>query len=128
VWGQPLVYGTTVYVATENDSVYALDAGTGSVLWQTHLATAVPSGQLPCGDISPTVGITSTPVIDPSTGRIDVVADTWDGSHSASIAHEMFALNLADGSMAVGPWRSIRPGARTPISFSGRRWRWTPGR
>src|SRR5947199_5441879 len=47
VYGQPLLYGSTVYVATENDSVYALDAATGAVTWQKHLAAAVPAGQLP---------------------------------------------------------------------------------
>lgn len=103
VYGEPLVYGTRVYVATENDTVYALDSSSGAIVWQKHLATAVDAGQLPCGDIGPTVGITSTPVIDPSTGRIYVVADTWDGNNAASIAHEMYALNLSDGSVAVGP-------------------------
>ena len=110
VWSQPLVYGSTVYVATENDSVYALNAATGAVVWQKHVATAVPSGQLPCGDVSP-VGITSTPVIDPATGRIYVVADTWNGSSSASIAHQLFALNLSDGSVAVGPVPVDPPGS-----------------
>jgi outer membrane protein assembly factor BamB len=103
IWSQPLVYGSEVYVATENDTVYALNASTGAVVWQNHIATAVPSTKLPCGDVNPVVGITSTPAIDPATGRIYVVADTWDGSNSSSIAHEMYALNLADGSVAVGP-------------------------
>lgn len=111
VWAEPLVYGSRVYVATENDTVYALDSSTGAVIWHRHLATAVNSGRLPCGDIGPTVGVTSTPVIDPSTGRIYVVADTWDGSHATSIAHEMYALNLSDGSVAVGPVPVDPPGS-----------------
>ncbi len=111
IWSQPLVYGSEVYVATENDTVYALNASTGAVVWQKHLATAVPSGKLPCGDVTPIVGITSTPVIDPATGLIYVVADTWDGSSSASIAHEMYALNPADGSVAVGPVAVDPPGS-----------------
>ena len=61
LYGEPLVSGGRVYVATENDTVYALSATTGAVLWSTHLGTPVPSGSLPCGDISPTVGITGTP-------------------------------------------------------------------
>ncbi len=110
IWSQPLVYGGDVYVATENDTVYALNASTGAVVWQRHVATAVPSGQLPCGDVSP-VGITSTPVIDPATGRIYVVADTWNGSSASSIAHDMFALNLSDGRLAVGPAAVDPPGS-----------------
>jgi len=111
IWGQPLVYGSRVYVATENDTVYALNAATGAVVWQTHLATPVDAGQLCGGDITPTVGITSTPVIDPTTGRIYVVADTEEEDNSASIAHEMFALNLSDGSVAVGPVPVDPPGS-----------------
>jgi outer membrane protein assembly factor BamB len=99
VYGQPLVYGSTVYVATENDTVYALNAGTGAIVWQKHVATPVPSSSLLCGDISPVVGITSTPALDPATGAIYVVADTWNGS---SAQHEMFGLKLADGSPTAG--------------------------
>jgi outer membrane protein assembly factor BamB len=103
VFGEPLVYGSRVYVATENDTVYALDASSGQVVWQRHLGTPVSDSVIPCtGDINPTVGITSTPVIDPATGRIYVVADTWAGT-AASVAHDMYGLNLSDGSIGVGP-------------------------
>jgi polyvinyl alcohol dehydrogenase (cytochrome) len=51
VYAQPLVVGSQVIVATENDSVYALDASTGAVRWSRHLATPVPSG-LPCGNVT----------------------------------------------------------------------------
>jgi hypothetical protein len=111
IWGEPLVDGLTVYVATENDTVYALNALSGAILWQRHLATAVPSGKLPCGDIAPTVGITSTPVIDPATGRIYVVADTWNGSNAA---HELYGLNLSNGSVAVGPV-GVDPSGSLPL-------------
>jgi outer membrane protein assembly factor BamB len=88
-----------VYVATENDSVYALNAATGAVVWQRSLGTPVPSGDLPCGDISPTVGITSTPALDPSTDRIYVVADVLSG---AAVNHELFALDAATGAAVAG--------------------------
>ena len=75
IYGEPLVSAGRVYVATENNTVYALSAATGAVAWSRHLATPVPSGSLPCGDIAPTVGITGTPVIDPARSEIFVVAD-----------------------------------------------------
>lgn len=75
IYGEPLVSAGRVYVATENNTVYALSAATGKVAWSRHLATPVPSGSLPCGDIAPTVGITGTPVIDPARREIFVVAD-----------------------------------------------------
>jgi outer membrane protein assembly factor BamB len=111
IWGQPLVYGSRVYVATENDTVYALDFSTGAVVWQKHLATPVDASQLCGGDINPTVGITSTPVIDPTSGRIYVVADTEENHVASTIAHEMYALNMSDGSVAVGPVPVDPPGA-----------------
>jgi outer membrane protein assembly factor BamB len=56
----------TVYVATEHNSIYAIDAQTGQVLLQTSLGVPVPSSQLPgrCPNSSAFVGINSTPVID----------------------------------------------------------------
>jgi len=75
IYGEPLVWSGRVYVATENDTVYALSSATGAVLWSAHLGTPVPAESLPCGDITPTVGITGTPVIDQSRGEIFVVAD-----------------------------------------------------
>lgn len=85
LYGEPLVYGGFVYVATENDTVYALSAATGAVDWSAHLGTPVSAGSLPCGNIMPTVGITGTPVIDPARGEIFVVADTVSGGQPAHV-------------------------------------------
>jgi len=76
LYGEPLVSGGKVYVATEGDTVYALSSSTGAVTWSTHIAVPVPAAvSLPCGDIQPTVGITGTPVIDEARGELFVVAD-----------------------------------------------------
>lgn len=99
VYAQPLVYGSFVYVATENDTVYELDASTGAVGWSAHLATPEPSSVAPCGDISPSIGITSTPVIDPTTNRIYAVGAV---SASGVVHHELFALNLNTGAEVGG--------------------------
>ena len=68
-----------LYVATEHDSLYAVDADDGTIYWQISLipsggSTVSSSTDLNCGDIVPEVGITGTPVIDTSTGTIYVVA------------------------------------------------------
>src|SRR6516225_4511881 len=57
-----------VYAVTENDSVYALDGDTGNQLWRVSALKAgeTPSDALGCTQITPTIGITSTPVIDRS--------------------------------------------------------------
>lgn len=67
VYAEPLVVGDRVLVATEGDSLYALDAATGQVQWQTTVGSPVPLRALPCGNINP-LGITGTPVYDPVTG------------------------------------------------------------
>ncbi|MFZ0379118.1 MAG: PQQ-binding-like beta-propeller repeat protein [Solirubrobacteraceae bacterium] len=58
LYGEPLVADGRVVAATENDTVYVMAARTGRILWSRHLGEPVPSGDLPCGDISPLVGIT----------------------------------------------------------------------
>jgi outer membrane protein assembly factor BamB len=112
VYAQPLVYGSRVYVATENDTVYALDAATGAVVWTSHLGTPVPAGTLPCGDISPTVGITGTPVIDPAGGRIYAVAD--DVLAGGVVQHQLNALDLNTGTPIAGFPIAVDPPGQDP--------------
>jgi hypothetical protein len=96
VYGEPLEATGRVFVATENDTVYALAADTGAVLWSTHVATPVPSGDLPCGDIGPQVGITGTPVVDAARGEIFAVADEDAGG---SPSHVLVGLNIYTGTV-----------------------------
>src|SRR5579871_4473549 len=97
-----------VFVATENNTVYALDAdsNTGAnagVLWQINLGPAAPTptANFDFTPIQPQVGITSTPVIDPSTGIMYVDAFT---EVSGNFAHSIHALNITNGTeMAFSP-------------------------
>jgi outer membrane protein assembly factor BamB len=100
VYAQPLIIGGRVVAATENGSVYALDARTGSVIWRRHIADPVPGSDLPCGDIDP-LGITGTPVYDPATGRVFAVAETSGGEHVLA------GVSLATGQVEVQ--REIEP-------------------
>ena len=88
-----------VYVATENDSVFAFDADSGAQYWQVSLGTPVPSSIVPTTNIPGTVGITSTPVIDPVSGTIYVAAKTWDkGPH----VYRLHALDITTGAEKLG--------------------------
>lgn len=99
-----------LYLATENDSVYAVDADsisgtTATVLWKTR---ALPAGDVPlsssdagCGYINP-VGIMSTPVIDRSRNAIYVVASSKNTSGTVAVSHRLHALNLATGAELFG--------------------------
>jgi outer membrane protein assembly factor BamB len=105
LYGEPLVADGRVVAATENDTVYVMAARTGRILWSRHLAKPVPSGDLPCGDISPVVGITGTPVIDSERHEIFVDADTLivgpPASHGVEASHRLFGLNLFTGKVEL---------------------------
>jgi hypothetical protein len=107
IYGEPLVEAGRVIVATENDTVYELAADTGAVLWSTHVGTAVPSGMLPCTNINPSVGITGTPVIDPTRGEVFAVTDEVAGS---SAQHFLVGLDLYTGAVLLHQAISL-PGA-----------------
>ena len=106
VYASPLIVAGHVLAATENNTVYALDLFSGSVVWKVHLGEPVASGSLPCGDIGPVTGITGTPAADPVTGRLYVVA-FLSGHH-----HMLFTLSLADGS--VVSQRDVDPAGSNP--------------
>ena len=93
VYASPLIVAGHVLAATENNTVYALDVFSGSVVWKTHLGQPVAAVSLPCGDIGPVTGITGTPAADPVAGRLYVVA--FLSSHH----HVLYTLSLADGSV-----------------------------
>ena len=100
IFGEPLVADGRVVVATANDTVYALSAQTGSILWSTHLGTPVPIANLPCPSVvSPLVGITGTPYIDLAHNEIFVVAMEERTSFAAE--HRLYGLNLFDGNIEL---------------------------
>jgi invasion protein IalB len=97
-----------VFVATENDSVYAFDVDSGAVLWHVSLLGVgeSPSGTHGCGQVEPVIGITSTPVIDRaagSHGTIYVVAM----SNSGADHQRLHALDLTTGAELPGGPREI---------------------
>jgi hypothetical protein len=104
---------TVVYVVTEDDLIYALDAADGKPVWgPVSLGTPVPRAALPCGNIDP-VGITSTPVLDREAGTLYVVGlTTPDGGRTKT--YKIAAFDLKSGVMRPG-W----PVAIAPPSTSG---------
>jgi hypothetical protein len=89
-----------VYAVTENDSVYAFDAETGARLWKVTVLRAGenPSDDHNCGQITPEIGITSTPVIDRNYGphgAIFVVGMSLDGS--GNYHQRLHALDVTTG-------------------------------
>ncbi len=94
-----------VFVATEHDSVYAFNADTGAQLWKTSVlgADETTSDDHGCGQISPEIGITSTPVIDRDDGphgAIFVVGMSQDPS--GAYHQRLHALDVTTGAELSG--------------------------
>ena len=92
-------------VPTENDSVYAFDADSGSTIWQstTLKNNEAPSDDRGCGQVSPQIGVTSTPVIDRTqgpNGAVYVVAMSKDSS--GNYHQRLHAFDLALGTELFG--------------------------
>jgi hypothetical protein len=104
VYAQPLyvVNRTThkpmVIVATESNNVYALDASTGSVIWQRNVGTPITSG-LPCGNISP-LGITGTPIVNLASRSLFFDAETTPSP--GVFKHMIYSLNVDTGAIKPG--------------------------
>ncbi|HEX4492046.1 MAG TPA: PQQ-binding-like beta-propeller repeat protein [Acidimicrobiia bacterium] len=100
VYAQPVVFAGRVITATENDTVYALDAHDGHILWRNHVGTPVTGvvAQVGCGDIDP-LGITSTPVVDTARHEVFVVAANQDANRV--IHHQLVALDVYTGNVVL---------------------------
>jgi len=87
-----------VYIATESNSVYAIDANTGAILLQTNLGAPVPRSTLPgqCTNGGPNLGINSTPAIDPVTHKIYLIAYTFENQKPVYRVHALDPSSLAD--------------------------------
>ncbi|MGH9614466.1 MAG: pyrrolo-quinoline quinone [Bryobacteraceae bacterium] len=153
VYAQPLVVSgvgipgkgihNVVYVATEHDSVYAFDAGgnTGqdaSPLWHVSFlgagVTTVPYQDTGCDQIMPEIGITGTPVIDPSSGTLFVVAMTKETSKgTTAYVHRLHALDIttgkerADSPVTIQATVAGRGDGSTTITFEPRSYKQRPG-
>src|ERR1700674_5590658 len=130
-----------VFVATEQDVVYAFDADSNagsnaSPLWTANFTnpskgiTAVSSNEIGCTDLVPTIGITSTPVIDTTTNTIYVVAKTKE---KGVFFHRLHAFDITTGAEKFGGPKVIQAQVKgtgdggTMVSFDARMEAQRPG-
>ena len=102
-WGYGSTYpNDVVYVATESNDVFAIDGVTGAILKQRNFGTPVAQANLPgnCGNNPSTVGINSTPVIDPVNKVMYFISY---GMESSAIVYRVHKVNLLDLSDNVAP-------------------------
>lgn len=121
VYAQPLVVdnpgtattapGASVIVATENNTVYSINGTTGKVIWSNHLGIAWSWTVSHCTDLKPEIGITSTPVYDPATRDLYVVADiAGSKANNPHPAYYVYALSEQTGFVV---WRTAVHGPPT---------------
>ena len=106
VYGQPLVVGGTLVAVTEADNVYGINVATGAVLWSRNVGSPVAPWAT-CGDLTPQIGITGSPVYDPATRSVFFLAKVADGPH-----YYMHSVNPATGADRSG-WPIAITGAPT---------------
>jgi PQQ-like domain len=116
-----------VFVATEHDSVYAFDPQTGATLWHVSLLGSgeTPSDDRGCDQITPEIGVTSTPVIDRNAGphgAIFVVAMSKDAS--SNYHQRLHALDITTGAELFNGPVTIAP---TYSSSAGGQKTFSPG-
>jgi hypothetical protein len=100
-----LGWRNVVFAATEHDSVYAFDADTGALYWQTSLLQngESPSDPRSCFQVVPEIGVTATPVIDVQAGpngAIYVVAMSEDSN--GNYFQRLHALDITTGAEQFG--------------------------
>jgi hypothetical protein len=107
VYAQPLYIengpqGRAVIIAvTQSNNVYALDAVTGLVDWETNVVAPASASALPCGNVSPYFGIFGTPVVDLPSRSLFFNAETVD-SVSGIVEHQVYSLNVDTGALNPG--------------------------
>ncbi|MCW2784123.1 MAG: hypothetical protein JWP74_640 [Marmoricola sp.] len=111
MYAQPLVIGHLVIVVTEENTVEALNTATGKKVWtDPHLGGGTPWTPFAgCGDLLPHIGMTATPVYDPATNLIYLVAK-YQAANGAAVM-KMHAISPTTGKETAGSW---------PLTLSGK--------
>lgn len=117
-----------VFVATENDSVYAFDAASGTALWQASMLAAgeSTSDTHGCGQVTPAIGVTATPVIDRTAGTHGVMYVVAMSKDTSSVYHQrLHALDVTTGAELYSGPKEIA--ATYPASAGGSATSFDPG-
>jgi hypothetical protein len=93
-----------VFVMTEHDSAYAFDADTGAQLWKVSLAGSgeTSSDDRGCSQVTPEIGITSTPVIDRTAGAHGILYAVAMSKNSSTYFQRLHALDITTGAELEG--------------------------
>ena len=87
---------------TENDKAYGLNAVTGAIAWTRDVGPSWPASAIGCGDLMPNIGITATPVYDPSTGTAYFTSKVNDGVDVDHPHWYFHAIDITTGAERAG--------------------------
>ena len=119
VFAQPLVVGSTVIVATENDSVYGINTVTGVVQWSRSLGT--PYHITTCGNIAPNIGVTGGPVYDPAVTTLaphGLVLTVAQIVYNGSLRYRLFMLDPVTGAQLATKFITGSPVNDSSLTFN----------
>jgi lectin family protein/ASPM-SPD-2-Hydin domain-containing protein/HYDIN/CFA65/VesB family protein/putative pyrroloquinoline-quinone-binding quinoprotein len=104
VYAQPLLENGTLLVATEANKVYGLDPATGASRWPAPVSLGTPwkAADIGCGDLTPTIGVTATPVIDPVANIAYMTHKTYASGSSGTARWYMDAIEMSNGKEKAG--------------------------
>ena len=104
VYAQPLLDGSTLLVATERNHVYGLDPADGDEIWSVTLPHGTPWNpkDIGCADLTPAIGVTSTPVIDTATNTAYLTHKTYVSGSSGPARWWMDAIDMSTGQERPG--------------------------
>jgi len=121
IYAQPLIYGGNVIVNTEEANAYAINATTGKIVWERSFGKPFKAKTIGCSDLTPNLGSTSTPVINPETGVIYMTTRLEEGGNKLSDARwKLQAISSATGEEQPGYPMSIAgtPGNTPEVPFN----------
>ena len=102
VYAQPVVHEGTVVTGTEKNDIYGLDADSGVERWHRQIGVPFDANDVQCGDLTPSIGITATPVIDPATDTAYFTDKTYVSGSSGPAAYWAHAVDVATGAERGG--------------------------
>jgi hypothetical protein len=117
VYAQPVVHNGTVVAVTETNDVYGFDEVSGAQKWHGQVGVAFRAADAACSDLTPTIGVTGTPVIDPATNTAYFVAKRYLTGSSGPAGYFAHAVDIATGASRPGfPLRLQGTAANDPAT------------
>jgi hypothetical protein len=102
VYAQPVVADGIVIIVTEDNWVYGLAEANGAVVWSKSLGAGWRTADVGCADLVPRVGITGTPVVDPATHTVYLLAKTYANGTSGAGRYTAHAFDVSTGAERSG--------------------------